>query len=316
VRIQPPRSEERLPRFDTPNILWFFGAIATASTSNAVVATVHSSDRGVWIFLVALVFMAIYAALAMLLRLSRWWVPGGLVAAVVVSLVPALGVGFEHLIGVLSQQVVLSSFNPFQNFHGSIFSLGLATMVAGLVAFALVRFDFVLATVALATLATTQFFLPAVVTRPNADDHAATVIATGAVLVMIGLLLDTRGKRRAAFWWHVLGLGGVAAGLVYYVGSQHDAAAWAAMLATAIVVLGFAAPLGRATWGVYGTAGAYSPLVHYVASGAGAWRLPLILVFINLAILFLGIFLHLYRRRLAGTAAAQVLIREILTATR
>jgi hypothetical protein len=294
MRLQPPHTEERLPRFDTPNILWFFGAIATASTSNAVVATVHSSSRGVWIFLVALVFAAIYTALTVLLRVSRWWVPGGLFAAVVVSLVPAVGVGFERLIGVNPSGLNGTSLDPFREFHGAIFALGLATMVAGLVAFALVRFDLVQATVALATLATTQFFLPAVVTRPNADDHAATLIATGAVLVMIGLLLDTRGQRRAAFWWHVLGLGGVAAGLVYYVGSQHDAGAWAAMLATAIVVLLFAAPLGRATWGVYGVAGAYSPLVHYVAADARGWRLPLILVFVSLSILFLGIFLHLY----------------------
>jgi hypothetical protein len=66
------------------------------------------------------------------------------------------------------------------------------------------------------------------------------------------------------------------------------------MLATAVVVLLLAAPLGRATWAAYGVAGAYAPLVHYVASGASAWRLPLVLVFVSLAILFLGIFLNLY----------------------
>jgi len=100
MRLQPPQTEERLPRFDTPNILWYFGAIATASTSNGVLAAVHSSSRGVWIFLVALLFMAVYTSLAVMLRLSRWWVPGGLFAAVVVTLVPGLGVGFERLVGV------------------------------------------------------------------------------------------------------------------------------------------------------------------------------------------------------------------------
>jgi len=64
-------SEERVPRFDTPNILWFFGAIATAATSIGVVATVHPSSRGVWIFLVALAFTAVYATLAVVLRASR-----------------------------------------------------------------------------------------------------------------------------------------------------------------------------------------------------------------------------------------------------
>src|SRR5439155_3178890 len=113
-----------------------------------------------------------------------------------------------------------SSFDPFQDFHGSVFALGLATVVAGLVAFALVRFEFILAGVALATLVTMQLFLPAVVDRPSDDDHAATLIVTGAVLVLLGLLLDVTSKRRAAFWWHVLGLGAVASGLVYFVGSE------------------------------------------------------------------------------------------------
>jgi hypothetical protein len=293
-RLQPPQAEERLPRLDTPNVLWFFGAIATASTSNAVVGTVHASDRGVWIFLVAIVFIAVYAALAVLLRLSRWWVPGGLFATVGVSLVPALSIGFERLVGVWPSDVDAVSFDPFRDFHGSILSLGLVTIVAALVVFALIRFDFVLAAAALASLATVQFFLPAVDGHPSGSDHAATLIVSGSLLVLVGLLLDSRGQRRAAFWWHALGLGGVASGLVYFIGSESDASAWAAMLATAIVVLLLAAPLGRATWSVYGTAGAYAPVVHYIGSGASAWRLPLILVFVSLATVFLGILLHVY----------------------
>src|SRR5205823_1799435 len=56
LRIRPPDVEERLPRFDTANILWYLGAIATAFASNAVVAAVHSSARGIWILLVSLAF--------------------------------------------------------------------------------------------------------------------------------------------------------------------------------------------------------------------------------------------------------------------
>src|SRR5262245_38986611 len=113
--LDPPATEERLPRFDTPNVLWFFGAIATASATNAVIAAVHPSARGVWILLVALGFAAVYAALSVALRASRWWVPGGLFAAIVVSLVPAVGIGFERLIGVwpspfLSDSVFTDTF--------------------------------------------------------------------------------------------------------------------------------------------------------------------------------------------------------------
>src|SRR5205823_1896769 len=106
---------------------------------------------------------------------------------------------------------------------------------------------------------------------------------------LLGLLLDVTAKRRAAFWWHVLGLGAVASGLVYFVGSEGDAGAWAAMLASAAVVLLCAAPLGRAAWAVFGVAGSYAPLVHYVAEGGGRSQIPLILVVVSLSVIAFGI---------------------------
>ena len=173
TRIPPPATEKRLPRFDTPNILWFFGGITTAAMSTALVGAVSPSSRGVWTFLVALLLMAVYAALAMVLRLSRWWVPGGVFAAVFVSLVPSLGVGFERLIGVLptsgggtssvSVAGTATSTTTYEGFRGSLFALALATVATGLIVFALTDFAFVLAPVALAAVFSALLFLPAVV---------------------------------------------------------------------------------------------------------------------------------------------------------
>ena len=291
LRIPPPEAEERLPRFDTPNILWFFGAIATASTSIALCATIGSSDRGVWIMLLALLFMAVYTAAAVVLRASRWWVPGGLFATIVVAMVPAAMVGFEHLIGTLPRE---TTYDPFRAFSGSIFVLALVTIAVGLLVYSLVRFEFTLAVVAFAVLVTVEFFLPAVDDHPSGDDNAATLIVTGAALVLIGLLLDSRARRRAAFWWHVFGLGGVAAGLGYFTGTRNDAGGWAAMLVTGALVLLLAAPLRRATWAAYGVAGGYTPLVHYVAEGGGRWRIPLLLLFVSLAVVAFGLVVHRY----------------------
>jgi hypothetical protein len=304
TRIPPPASEERLPRFDTPNILWFFGGITTAAMSTALVGAVSPSSRGVWTFLVALLLMAIYAALAMVLRLSRWWVPGGVLAAVFVSLVPSLGIGFERLIGVLpsggsgTSSVAVAgtatSTSTYEGFRGSLFALALATVATGLIVFALTDFAFVLAPVTLAALFSALLFLPAVDDQATPSDVATTAIVTGAVLVGVGLLLDAKRRRRAAFWWHVVGLAAVAYGLAYFVGSQHDEGAWAAMLVTGIVVLLGGAVLGRATWALYGIAGAYVPLVHYAGGSGGTWRVPLVLVLVGLAALSLGFLVHMY----------------------
>jgi hypothetical protein len=286
-------TEHRIPRFDTPNVLWFFGAIATASASNAVVAAVHPSARGTWILLVALVFAAVYAAFSLVLRARGWWVPGGLFATVVVTLVPVIGYGFERLIGVWPETLNQEGPAP-ETFQGAFFALGLVTMIVGLVVCALVRFEFVLVVVTVAALVTAQLLLPAFVDHPSADDSATTAIVTGALLVLAGLLLDRRGKRRLAFWWHVVGLAGIAIGLVYFTGSEGDDGGWVAMLVTGLVVLLLAAPLGRATWAVYGVAGAYAPVVHYIVDGGGRLAIPLALVFVALGIVALGIVMQLY----------------------
>ena len=315
TRIPPPPVEERLPRFDTSNILWYFGGITAAYASIGVVAAVSPAHRGIWIFLVALAFMAIYAALAVLLRASHWWVPGGIFAAVFVVLVPAVGVGFEHLIGTLSGGGGSSSVavadqatttSTFSDFRGSLFVLALATVVVGLIVYVLVDFAFVLLPTAVATVATALLFLPAVDDHASGSDVATTLIVTGAVLVFWGLMQDKRGRRRGAFWWHVVGLGSVALGLVYFVGVSGDSGGWAAMLATGLVVLVLAAPLGRASWAAYGVAGGYAPLVHYTVNGGGSWRIPLILALIGLAAIALGLVLRLEADNWAARGRARL----------
>ena len=54
------RAHER-PAFDTPNILWFFGAFTAAAACDAVISQVHPGARGVWILLVSLAFLAAFA---------------------------------------------------------------------------------------------------------------------------------------------------------------------------------------------------------------------------------------------------------------
>jgi hypothetical protein len=302
TRIPPPPVEERLPRFEPSNILWYFGGITAAYASFGVVAAVSPAHRGIYVLLVALAFMAVYAALCVVLRASKWWVPGGIFAFVFVTLVPAAGAGFEMLIGTLSTTPSGGSVSvagqatqtsTFSDFRGSLFVLALATVATGLIVYLLVDFAFVLLPTAIATVVIALFFLPAVDDNASGSDVATTLIVTGALLVFFGLWQDKSGRRRAAFWWHVVGLASVALGLVYFVGSQGDSGGWAAMLATAAVVLVLAAPLGRASWAAYGVAGAYAPLVHYTVNGGGTWRIPFILMLIGLAAVALGLVLRL-----------------------
>ncbi len=310
--LPEPPARARPPRFDPPNILWYFGAISATVAAYAVVAGTGAAHRGLWILLVALAFLAGAAALAALaLRLGSW-VPGGVLAGSATALVPAVVVGFEHLIGVWPKHP--ASTDPFHDFEGFVFAPAAATVVAGLAAFWLVRFGFVLLPVVVAATLGIQFLLPALVTHPSVGDHAVTLIVTGIAFVVVGMLLDARLHRSAAFWWHVVGLLSLANGLVYYVGvnpllpgRQSSLWAWVTMLAVGAALVVAAFPVGRATWGAFGVAGLYAPAFHYVDDVSGAWRVPLLMVFVGVALMFVGAILDV-----AGTSWPQRLARPAL----
>jgi hypothetical protein len=248
------------PRFDPPNILWFFGGLTAAAAGNAVVSQVHGSARGLWVLLVSVVFLAVFALLAALLLGAGWWVPGGVLTAMAVTFVVPGGVGFERLIGFWRPS---PGIDPLQEYEGPVVALALATAAAGLIAFRLVPFPFVLAIVAAAASLGGQFLLPVLVTQPSPADHATAAIVIGVALIGVGLALDLRQARREAFWWYVFGLSGLALGLAYHA-FRHASWGWILIFVMGTLFLLFATVFARATWAVFGVAGFFAPVAHYL----------------------------------------------------
>jgi hypothetical protein len=288
------RAERDRPRMDTPNVLWFFGAFATAFATIALIDKIPESHRDVWEFLVAAAFYIAYAAIGLLLVRSAWWIPGSLLVAVAVALMPAVAYGVASLIGTFPKGPF---FDPFQQASWSVIIIGLVTMLDALISYALTRFSFLFFTFVVATLLTAQFFLP-VIASPSSDAHLTTAIVVGAALVVIGLALDLAGRRRDAFWFHVGGFFGVAFGLAYYASGAdgNTNRGWVPMCIAGAIVLLAAAPLRRATWAVYGLVGFYAPILHWLTNNLNADSVgyALILLAIGLSIFLLGIALHRY----------------------
>jgi hypothetical protein len=281
------------PVFDTPNILWFFGALTSATACDAVLSYVHPSHRGIWLLLASLAFLAAFAALSGALLRTGWWVPGGVLAAMAVTFVGPAGAGFERLIGVWGTGL---NFDPFQEYEGSAVALVAAVAVAGLIAFALVRFHFILATVAFTTFVTLQMLVPLVVSRPSLKDHATAIMLGGAALIVVGLVLDLAVARRSAFWWHLVGLIGLTIGLAYHA-FQHTSWGWVLILVAGTVVLLLGASLRRATWGVFGVAGFYAPIAHYLEVWFGNLGVAFALAALGLGLVMLGIGARVYEDR-------------------
>ena len=300
--IDPVRVE-RQPRFDPPDIVWYFGALVAAIAGDVLIGGTSSAHRGVWILLVGLGLMAAFGVLSAAFHWLGRRIAGGVLAAAVVWLVPPTGVGFERLVGV-HPGVAASSYSvqvgtvgiPAPSspggFHGAIFALAMSAVVVGLVVFWLVRFAFVLLPVAIALAISALLFLPAVVSHAGAGDYIATALVTGIVFCVLGLVLDARLYRREAFWWYVIGLLEIAVAFAYYL-ARHHGWVWFVLLVVAAAVLIASAPVSRAVWAVYAVLGIYAAIAHYADDVTGSWRTSLALVIVGLVIVAAGTLLDL-----------------------
>ncbi|HEY4346498.1 MAG TPA: hypothetical protein VGM80_02840 [Gaiellaceae bacterium] len=308
--LPPVPAVEEVPVFDTPNILWHFGALSATGAGVAMVSDVHSSARGFWILLVALVFLAVYAVVSIVLLRTGRGIPGGILAAAGVSFVPLAVVGFERLIGVYGGNHIaaVDSFpdsgtstspigfggvnvDPSQvsgRFQGHEFAIAVATVAAGLVVYALVRYAFVFAWIAVATLVAVELLLPLFVSHPGGSDRAGSFLAAGIVFVAIGLYADLVHARRVAFWWHLVGLMSITGAFAYDLVAANSPG-WVFALLAGAVAIAFAAPLRRSTWAIFGLLGTWATFVHYSGRWFGNLGTAFALCVIGLAIVAIGL---------------------------
>ena len=164
-----------------------------------------------------------------------------------------------------------------------------------------------------------QFLLPVVVNHPSADAHFDALLITGGAFVVTGMLLDARGQRAPAFWWHVIGLFAIAVGLAYYVARgavesllpiqspHHSTWAWVTMIVLGVALVISSYVVRRATWAAFGVAG-IAPSLHYVSDWA-VLALPLLMVFVGVSLVFAGAILDViggdWPRRLARPVLPQ-----------
>jgi hypothetical protein len=208
-------------------------------------------------------------------------------------MVPAVGYAFTQLVGLYPDD---PSFEPFSDFSGTVLGIAVVTALAALVAFLRTGFSFLLALLVGSALVSVQLLTPAWGT--SGDDRALSAIVSGALTVVVGLVLDAGGRRRDAFWFYVGGYFTVGAALVYYVLNGYgddggSSGAWLALVLVGSIVLLGSAVLRRATWATYGALGIYAALSHYLT--AHDWTRYLLLA-ISLAVFALGILVVARRR--------------------
>ncbi len=292
---------------DPPNVLWSFGAFTLGFAVYELIETMPPSQSGLWILLTALGLIAGFAAGAAVLLRRGSWVPGGLAAALAVSVFPAVAVAFLELVGVWPGDSVLE---PLQGFNGYAFGVAVACTLVGLGAWWLTRFPFVLAVACGAVLVSAQLLTPSFAESPSGDARTATAVVAGAVLFVVGVVVDGFARRREAFWFEVLGLFSVAAGLVYFTVEPggDTLRGWIPMLLGGAFLLVASAPAGRASWAVYGVFGTYAAVVHFLVEKLNErrWPFALALIALALAIVALGMAQQRYGRNRNGSSGTSL----------
>jgi hypothetical protein len=286
---------------DPPNVLWFFGAFAIEFAVYGLIETIPNGQNGLWNFVTAIGFFVAFGIGSALLLRRWWWVPAGLAAALAVGAFPAVAVGFLQLIDVWPDEPF---FRPLTDFSGYWVGVALATAVVGLVAFALTRFPFIIGVSIAVVITASQLFVPCFEESPSGDDRTTMALIVGSLLVIAGVFLDVFGRRREAFWFHVLGWLTAAAGLVWLTTSfsGDPNRGWVPMLIVSVLILIVAGPIRRATWAVYGALGFYASVVHFASKemNENHWPFALVLLALALAIFAAGMLIHRYGEAWAG----------------
>lgn len=204
--------DRALPKLDLTYVLYYFGALVIIAAMLWFVSNTWDSLGGPEITAIALGYIAAFLGLASTLwHKKEFKVPGGLSATVAVCLIPLFVYGVQRWTGwwVYGDPGQYADFMSW--IHSGWFVMELSTILGG--AIVLYFFPFPFLTVPLALM----FWYMAMDVSPllfgdSPDARMWVSFGYGALLTVIGYILDITGKRDFAFWTYLFGVIALAVG--------------------------------------------------------------------------------------------------------
>ncbi len=304
--LTKPREGEE--RFDPPHVAFYAGGLLLLGAFTWLMAEAwDAAGVGAALALSVSAAVALSVLSAVLLR-RGWRVPGGLVATVVVALVPLIVYAFERVVGIWPDRELGEYGDFYEWISGGWFAMEVATVIAALVALRLVGFPFLVAPLAFVAWFASMDLTEVVFGADASDDARAAVSAAfGLVMVTAGWMLDLRRRRAHAFWLHLFGLMCIA-GAFCYLGVDLDSSwPWHVHGLLGAVGLVVAVLLRRPVYAVVGGLGIVAWL-GWLSSEVFADTLlfPLAVAVLGLAIMAFGIVLARYGKAWAESLASRL----------
>jgi hypothetical protein len=290
-------------RFDLAHLLWYAGALIVMTALGLFSTIAFSAIGGAGLAATAIVYALVFAAAGHFLwHRRKLTVPGGLLIAVAVAMVPLAVYGVQDALGAWPGETPVGTVRDFYIWvRAGWLPMELITIAAALIALYFYPFPFIVSIIAFALWFMSMDLAPAVYGKALTWEARATVsLWFGLAVLVVAWAADlTRWGERFAFWLHLFGLMAFWGGLSL-MDSGSELAKFGYCLIN-IVLLLLAVFLGRRAYAVFGAIGIAAYLGDLSArTFADSALFPFVLSLIGIAVIALGL---LYYRKQAQLAA-------------
>lgn len=315
------------PRFTFTNVLYYLGGMLAVGAMSLFMTLGWESFGGWGIFFIALLYAGIAFKLAHRFEAQGHAVPMGIMAALIVVLVPLAVWGLQHALGFWADT---ERIRGYRDYHVYIdwrwITLELATLVAAALMLYRYKAPFLLMPVAV-TLWYMSMDLVLLLVPPDVKPWSDSEwlfrkwfsVAFGAVMVLFAFWVDLRSRltKDYAFWLYLFGLltfwsaltslgsGELSGKLIYLAINLVLVLAGAVLVRRVFTVfgaLGVAIVLGDLSWRFF----------------RDSWLFPIALTAVGIAIVYFGIWWSRNEARLAGALQKRLPtdLRELIMSRR
>lgn len=314
------------PRFTMTNVLYYLGGMLAIGAMSIFMTLGWESFGGWGVFFIALLYAGIAFKLAHRFEAQGHLIPMGIMAALIVVLVPLAVWGVQHALGLWADTARIRGYRDYHVFiDWRWLTLELTTLAAAALMLYRYKAPFLLMPVAV-TLWYMSMDLAMLILPPDAPwSESAWLfrkwfsVAFGAAMVLFAFWVDLRSRltKDYAFWLYLFGLltfwcaltslgSGLLSGKLIYLAINLLLIFIGAMLVrrvfTVFGAIGVAIVLGDLSWRLF----------------RDSWFFPIALTAIGIAIVYLGIWWSRNEARLAAGLQARLPadLRELLASRR
>lgn len=296
LRQQP----QQQPAFQLAHVAFYLGALLIMGAMGWLLSEAWMRVGDGALLGVALLYITLLTGAGLAMQRRGQMIPGGVLAAVAVSIVPLAVFAIERLTGFWPLDDVQSDYHNYYRYvQGGWLLMEVATVCAGLLVLRLIPFPFIVMPIAVAlwfmSMDLSEWFYGEVFTWEQRQNVS---LWFGLGLLLVFVLIDGRTRRDYAFWGYLAGLLAFWGGLTSMNSDSEVGKALYCLINVGLMLL--AVLLRRPMFMVFGALGvaAYLGYLSYEVF-AESLLFPLVLSLIGVAVIGLGLLYQKHRERLS-----------------